>query len=210
MRRYIDVTVPFRDGMMCFPGDPPCRIKPYWEISKGDTVNLSTIDMGSHTGTHIDAPKHFIDNGKAVDELDIRHFIGRAKVFDFTAEAECVDLTALEGLDIGEGDIVLFKTRNSRLMHSQTFPEDFVYITPAAARWLTERRIATLGFDFLSIDKYGSSDFSAHYAILGAGIVIIEGLDLSGVEAGEYEIIALPMLIAGGNGSPVRVFLKPV
>ena len=208
MSEYIDVTIPFRDGMMCFSTDPPCRIKPHREIGKGDIVNLSVIDMGSHTGTHIDAPKHFIDEGRTIDELDTRHFIGRTKVFDFSDKEECIELSDVQGLDIGEGDIVLFKTRNSLLMRGQTFNEDFVYLTPPAAEWIRDRGIVTLGFDFLSIEKYGSEDFGAHYALLGAGIVIIEGLDLTDVEAGDYEIIALPMLIAGGNGSPVRVLLK--
>ena len=208
MSEYIDVTVPFRDGMMCFPTDPPCRIKPFMEISKGDIVNLSVLDMGSHTGTHMDAPRHFIDDGPAIDELSTRHFLGRAKLFDFTGKETCIDLADVKGLDIGEGDIVLFKTRNSALMRDTVFHTDFVYLTPEAARWLADRGIVTFGFDYLSIEGYGAEDFGAHYAILGAGIVIIEGLDLSDVGAGEYEIIALPMLIAGGNGSPVRVLLK--
>jgi len=208
MSEYIDVTVPFRDGMMCFTTDPPCRITSHWEIAKGDIVNLSVIDMGSHTGTHIDAPKHFIDEGRTVDELDAKHFIGRAKLFDLTGVDTSIDLADVQGLDIEKGDIVLFKTRNSQLMRGQTFEEDFVYLTPDAAKWLADRGIVTLGFDFLSIEKFGSKDFGAHYAVLGAGIMIIEGLDLTEADAGEYEIIALPMLIAGGNGSPVRVLLK--
>lgn len=193
---------------MTYLSDPPCRITPFMEIGKGDIVNLSVLHMGSHTGTHMDAPRHFIDDGLAIDNLSLRHFLGRAKVFDFSGKETCIDLSDVTGLDIGEGDIILFKTRNSVLMRDTVFHTDFMYLTTDAARWLADKKIATLGFDYLSIERYGSEDFGAHYAILGAGIVIIEGLDLTDVEAGEYEIIALPMLIAGGNGSPVRVLLK--
>ena len=209
MKSYIDVTVPFEDGMMCFPTDPQCSIKPHWSIKNGDLVNLSVLDFGSHTGTHIDAPNHFVDSGKTVDQLDIRCFIGKAKVFDFSGKERCIDIGDVEGLNIGKGDIVLFKTTNSALMRAQIFREDFVYITPAAARWLADKKIATLGFDFLSVEEFGGGEgYGAHYALLGAGIVIIEGLDLTGIKAGEYEIISLPMLIKGGNGSPIRVLLK--
>ncbi len=209
MRGYIDVTVPFEDGMMCFPTDPQCSIKPHWAIKNGDIVNLSLLNFGSHTGTHIDAPNHFIDGGKTVDQLDIRCFIGRAKVFDFSDKTCCIGIGDVEGLDIGEGDIVLFKTKNSALMRAQTFREDFIFITPEAASWLAGKKIATLGFDFLSVEEFGGGDgFGAHYALLGAGIVIIEGLDLTEITAGAYDMVSLPMLIKSGNGSPIRVLLK--
>lgn len=211
MHGYYDVTVPFKNGMMCFPTDPQCRISTHWAIKKGDIVNLSILEFGSHTGTHIDAPKHFIDNGKTVDELDNCCFIGQAKVFDFSHLSCCIDISDLEGMDIRKGDIVLFKTTNSSLMRTQTFSEDFVFITSAAAEWLAEKRIATLGFDFLSVEKYGGGDsFGAHYALLGSNVVIIEGLDLTEITAGVYEMISLPMLIKGGNGSPIRVLLKKI
>ncbi len=209
MYGYIDVTVPFYDGMMCFPTDPQCSIKPHWSVKNGDIVNLSILNFGSHTGTHIDAPNHFIDSGKTVDMLDIGCFVGRAKVFDFSDKPCCIDTGDVEGLDIGKGDIVLFKTKNSSLMREQTFREDFVYISPDAAKWLAVKGIATLGFDFLSVEKFGGGDgFGAHYALLGAGVVIIEGLDMTDITAGVYEIVSLPMLIKGGNGSPIRVLLK--
>lgn len=211
MNDYIDVTVPFTDGMMSFPTDPQCRIRPHWTIENGDIVNLSILEFGSHTGTHIDAPKHFTDNGKTVDELDIRCFIGRAKVFDFSDRLGSISISDVEGLNICEGDIVLFKTANSALMRKQVFRKDFVFISPAAAAWLAQKRIATLGFDFLSVEKFGGGDgFGAHHALLGAGIVIIEGMDLTEAEAGGYEMISLPMLIKGGNGSPIRVLLSKI
>jgi arylformamidase len=203
---YIDVTVPFRDKMMCFPGDPPCTITPHWQIKKGDIVNLSVLCMGSHTGTHIDAPNHFIDQGKTVEELPIEHFIGRAKVFEFLNK-DYIDIQDIDNLGIVKNDIIIFKTDNSEYMKIGVFKEDFTYITPEAARFLAEKGILTLGFDFLSIEKFGSKDFGAHYALLGAGVVLIEGMDLTQISQGQYDMISLPMLIAGGNGSPIRVLL---
>lgn len=192
--------------MMCFPTDPQCSIEPYWTIQKGDIVNLSVFSFGSHTGTHIDAPYHFIDSGKRIDELNMHHFIGNAKVFAFEGK-DCIDYHDVAGLGIQEGDIVLFKTKNSEYMRNRTFREDFAYITRAAAGYLADREIATLGFDFLSIEQFGSKDFPAHNALLGKGIVIIEGLNLTEVDAGEYQMLSLPMLVKGGNGSPIRVLL---
>ncbi len=206
MKKYRDVTVPFSDKMMCFPTDPQCSIEPHWTIKKGDAVNLSVFCFGSHTGTHIDAPCHFIDSGKTIDQLGMQYFLGTAKVFGFPDQS-CIDIADVSGLEIQKGDIVLFKTKNSRYMRMGTFREDFTYITGAAAQYLAEREISTLGFDFLSIEQFGSEAFSAHYAVLGKGIVIIEGLDLTDVQPGEYDMVSLPMLVNGGNGSPIRVLL---
>ncbi len=207
MKKTYDVTVPMRDRMACFPTDPPCEIKKHWSIQDGDFVNLSVYCFGSHTGTHIDAPNHFVDSGKTVDQLGPEYFIGRAKVFDLTGR-DAIGADDLAGLDIKNGDIIFFKTKNSAYMHEGVFREDFAYLTGEAAKLLAEAGIRTLGFDFLSVEKYGSEDFPAHYALLGAGIVIIEGLNLTGVQSGEYDLISLPMLAAGGNGSPIRVLLQ--
>jgi len=206
LKRYIDVTVPIRDQMACFPTDPSCKVRRHWSIQKGDTVNLSVYCFGSHTGTHIDAPRHFVDAGKTVDQLGMEHFIGKVKVFEFPGR-DFIDAPDLDGLDIQTGDIVFFKTKNSAFMHAGVFREDFTYLTGKAAGILAGKKIRTLGFDFLSVEKYGSKDFPAHYALLGAGIVIIEGLDLTEVRPGIYEVVSLPMLAAGADGSPIRVLL---
>jgi arylformamidase len=211
MSDYIDVTVGFQDGMMCFPTDPQCSIFDHWAIKNGDVVNLSILNFGSHTGTHIDAPKHFCDNGKTIDQLDIKNFIGKTKIFDLSHLSHCIDVPDVKELDIQKDDIVFFKTKNSQLMQRQKFQEDFVFITPAAATWLAEKEILTLGFDYLSVEEYGGgAGYGAHYALLGAGVVIIEGLNLIKVCEGTYEIISLPMLITGGNGSPIRVLLRKI
>jgi arylformamidase len=206
MKNYKDVTVPFADKMMCFPTDPQCSIQPHWTIKKGDAVNLSVFCFGSHTGTHIDAPFHFTDTGKTVDQLDMHHFLGTAKVFEFLNQP-CIDMQDVSGLPVQKGDIVLFKTKNSRYMREGTFREDFAYITGEAAEYFADIKISTLGFDFLSIEQFGSKTFPAHHAIIGGGIVIIEGLDLTDVRPGEYDMVSLPMLVKGGNGSPIRVLL---
>lgn len=208
MKSYVDVTVPIRDNMPGFPGDPRCRVTPHQAIGKGDAVNLTRLSFGSHTGTHIDAPSHFIAGGRSVDALDVKCFIGKAKVLDFSDRPCRIDTADIAAHDIRPDDIVLLKTSNSRLMRSQTFREDFVYITPAAAAFLAEKRIATVGFDFLSIEKYDDAGFGAHRALLGAGVAVIEGLDLTDIAAGDYEIIALPLRIENCDGSPARVLLK--
>ena len=177
-------------------------------ISGGDIVNLTEISLSAHTGTHIDAPYHFFDDGKKIDELDETQLIGIAKVFDLSDKQYYIDKNDLAKKSIDKGDIVLLKTKNSSRLNEDSFFEDYVYINEEAAAYLAEREIATLGFDYLSPDAYGDPDYPCHQLLLGRGTVIIEGLNLSDIEEGEYEIIALPLKIADGDGAPARVLLK--
>jgi arylformamidase len=203
---FHDITLDFTPEMLIFPGDPQLEIMEHMLKSKGDVVNLSILTFGSHTGTHIDAPKHFVDSGKTVDQLALDHFIGTAKVFEIP-EVLAITVKDLKPLNILKDDIVLLKTLNSPWLHEDKFHTDFAYLTPEAAKYLAEIGIKTLGFDYLSIDKYNSNDFGAHYALLGQGIVIIEGLVLRDIRPGQYQMVALPIKIKGGNGSPVRAVL---
>jgi arylformamidase len=203
---FHDVTLEFSPDSVVYPGDPRVTIEEFGSISKGDKCNLSFITFGSHTGTHVDAPKHFYDDGLTVDQLPLEHFIGVAKVFEVKAE-EAIATADLEEHEIKPNDIVLLKTRNSSLVTKAGFETGFVYFTPEAARYLAEIGIRTLGFDYFSVDKFDGAGAEAHYALLEKNIVIIEGLNLSGIEPGEYEMVALPLKIKGGNGSPVRVVL---
>lgn len=205
-RIYHDITMDFSEDIAVFPGDPKITIKEHMSIAKGDIVNLSMITFGSHTSTHIDAPRHFFDQGLSVDELPLEHFMGKAKVFEFQ-NRDAITAEDLHGLDIQKGDIVLFKTRNSSFLKDRSFHKDFVYIAPDAARYLVEAEIKTVGIDYLTIDPFGGNGFESHYALLGKGIVLIEGLDLEVIQPGEYEISALPVKIKNGNGSPVRAVL---
>jgi arylformamidase len=171
-------------------------------------VNLTDISMSAHTGTHMDAPAHFIKEGKTIDEIGFKHLIGKAKVLDFSDKEYYIDATDLENKGIEKGDIVLLKTKNSeRLLETEYF-YDYVYLTEEAAAFLTDKQVATVGLDFLTIDAPETPDYPCHYILLGQEIVIIEGLNLSEVSAGEYWMIALPMKIMGADGAPARVLLK--
>lgn len=205
-RRYYDVSMALCEEIPVFPGDPGLEITSHMSISNGDKANVSVISMGSHTGTHIDAPKHFIDTGAAIDELPPEYFMGEAKVFEIP-DKDAVTFEDISSLDIEKGDIVLFKTRNSKERKTREFNKNSVYIAPDAASYLAEIGIKTVGIDYLSVERFGSEFCEVHHTLLESGIVIIEGLNLDGIKPGKYEISALPLKISGGNGSPARVVL---
>jgi arylformamidase len=208
MTKIIDVTVPLSAGLPTFPGDPPFRCEPTHRMKDGEDYNVSRLTMGTHAGTHVDAPYHFLADGTTVDELPLEILIGKARVVDLGGR-DLVDRADLEALDLREDLRVLLKTRNSGQLRQQAFQEDYVYLTPDAATYLAQVGIKLVGFDYLSIEKFGSREFAAHKALLEAGVVIVEGLDLSEVEPGEYDMTCLPLRIAGGDGSPARVVLRP-
>ena len=205
--KIYDVTVPLTKDIIVYPGDPPVRIERKATLNRdGAKANVSRYAFGSHTGTHIDAPLHFIENGATVDQLPLSLLIGRARVVEVTAPR--IDETALEEFDFTPDARVLFKTRNSYLWSQKKFVEDYVYITPGAARALVNEGIKVVGIDYLSVEKFGVETFDTHLILLQAGTVIIEGLDLREVEPGDYELICLPMKFQGGDGSPARVILR--
>jgi arylformamidase len=208
MTKIIDVTVPLSAELPTFPGDPPFRSEPTHRMKDGEDYNVSQLTMGTHAGTHVDAPFHFLADGTTVDELPLEILIGKARVVDLGGR-DLVDRADLEALDLREDLRVLLKTRNSGQLRQQAFQEDYVYLTPDAATYLAQVGIKLVGFDYLSIEKFGSREFAAHKALLEAGVVIVEGLDLSEVEPGEYDMTCLPLRIAGGDGSPARVVLRP-
>ena len=205
--KIFDVTVPISKDLVVYPGDPPIKIERKNAIDKNDSkFNLSRYSFGSHTGTHVDPPFHFIENGVTVDNLPLELLIGRARVVEIAAP--CIDETVLAEVDLTEDVRVLFKTRNSYLWGQKKFVEDFVYIAPGGARELVNRGIKVVGLDYLSVEKYGAAEPETHLTLLGAGTVIIEGLDLSEVDAGDYEMICLPLRIKDGDGAPARVILR--
>jgi len=208
MSKIIDVTVPLSPELPTFPGDPPVQIESTHRIADGQPYNVTRLTIGSHAGTHVDAPYHFLADGSRVDELPLEILIGKARVVSVTAR-EAVDRRDLEELDLRDDLRVLLKTRNSGQLQQPAFLEDFVHLTPDAATYLAQVGIKLVGWDYLSIEKYQSRDFAAHRALLEAGVVIVEGLDLSQVDPGEYEMICLPPRIAKGDGAPARVVLKP-
>lgn len=207
---WIDVSVPIRAGMVHWPGDPEVRIERVSEIAGGASANLTHLDLGAHTGTHMDAPVHFVEGGAGIDSMPPEATIGPAQVIEIS-DPVSIKADELRGHEPREGERVLFKTRNSTEAWGKgdQFAEDFVYIAAEGARYLAERGVRTVGVDYLSVGGYECDSVETHVALLEAGIWIIEGLNLSAVGAGEYELVCLPLKIAGSDGAPARAFLRP-
>jgi len=209
MKTY-DVTVRLSNEVLIWPGDPAFSTRPFKSMARGDRSNVTQVDMGVHTGTHIDAPFHFEPDGAGVDELSLDVLIGPCRVLDLTGPEECVDRSRLASLDLDGVTRLLFKTRNSKWWESpnEPFHSDFVYLALDGAEYLVERGVKLVGIDYLSIEKYKNPGHPTHHALLRNGVVIIEGLNLTGVPAGEYELIALPLRLKGADGAPTRVVLR--
>jgi arylformamidase len=207
---WIDVSVTLRSGMAHWPGNPPVDIRRQLNLARGDAANVSQLSMGSHTGTHMDAPLHFFADGQGLEEMDLEAVIGPARVIEIT-DSESVRPAELEEHEIGAGERVLFKTRNSPAAWERgSFVEDFVYLSEEAADHLARRAVRCVGVDYLSIGGFHADGAAIHRAILGAGIWVIEGLDLTGVAPGLYELICLPLRIASSDGAPARAVLRPL
>jgi arylformamidase len=207
MSRYIDVTVPLSPSVPTFPGDPRFEMDFPHRIADGKPYNVARIQMGVHSATHVDAPFHFKADGATVDALPLEILIGKCRVLEI-ADRERIERAELQKADLRDDIRLLLKTRMSGQLRNPEFQEDFVHLTPEAAEYLVQAGIKLLGIDYLSIEKFGSTGFEAHHALLGAGVIVIEGLDLSDVEAGDYDLICLPLRIAGADGAPARVVLK--
>lgn len=208
--QWIDISVSLRDAMVHWPGDPPISIRRVKDMEHGDTANLSMISMGAHSGTHIDAPIHFIQQGDGVDKMPLDATVSRARVIDIR-DPESIKPEELLRHHIRRGERILFKTQNSSsTWQTNVFVEDFVFISDKAASFLAERGVRIVGFDYLSVDSLKRGGSHVHKTLLGAGIWIIEGLDLSQVSAGNYELICLPLKPEQGDGAPAKAILRRV
>ncbi len=205
----IDVSLLVHEDMLFWPNDPKFQREWVAKIFEGKNANLSKITLGSHTGTHIDAPYHFLDHGKTLESIDISRFYGFAKVFEIKNPNK-IFLKDIEALPIEEGDIVLFKTKNSLLLKENIFHNDYVGLSLEAARYLADKNVKTIGIDYLSIGPRGDEGREVHRVLLSKEIGIIEGLSLLEVKEGKYFMMALPLKIKGGEGSPVRAILLPI
>ena len=205
---WIDVSVPLRSGMVRWPDNPPVEIERTLDVERGDVATVSRISMGSHTGTHMDAPLHFVRGGDGMDRMPLDATMGPARVIGIE-DPVSVKREELEPHGIGRGERVLFKTLNSaRRWWAEDFMEDFVYVSEGAALYLAELGVRTVGVDYLSVGGFLEDGVETHQALLGAGIWVIEGLDLSGVEPGEHELICLPLKVEDGDGAPARAILR--
>jgi len=200
-----DLSLPISPTMVTWPGDPAVRIEPRLRIARGHAANVSELYLGSHTGTHVDPPYHFDDSGVRVDELPLEVLIGRTWVYEFESRGK-IDVSDLQGNVPQDAVRLLLKTANSDLWGRGVteFTPDFVVITTEAAHWIVQRGIKLLGVDYLSVERPGSVEHPVHHALLGAGVIVVEGLDLSSLESGWYNLYCLPLRVAGGDGAPAR------
>lgn len=198
----IDISWPLEDGMTVYPDNPPVKIE---QLNTKHTV-ISKIEMGSHTGTHVDVPAHAMEEGRTLGNISLTHFIGPAQVVDLSEVTDVIRVSDLEDKDIPPGGRVLLKTKNSSLS-TETFSGDYVSLDGDAAEYLTKKRVQLIGIDYLSIKKRGDSDQRAHTALLEANIPIIEGLRLADVQEGNYILSALPLKFDNLGGSPLRAIL---
>jgi arylformamidase len=207
---WIDISAPIYSGMVHWPGDPAVLIERVHELARGDAANVSKLELGAHTGTHMDAPRHFLADGAGLDEMPLDATIGPARVIGIE-HPQAVLPAELEGHNLQPGERVLFRTRNSeRCWNNDQFVEDYVYISAAAARFLVQRQVRTVGIDYLSVGGYVHDGVETHQILLGAGIWLIEGLKLSAVKPGAYELICLPLRVVGADGAPARAILRAV
>lgn len=208
--KWIDISVSLHPGMVHWPGDPTPRFQRILDLARGDACTVSTLDMSAHTGTHIDAPLHYLRAGKSLDALPLDAAIGRARVI---ALDDPVSIAAdeLRRHRIRRGERLLFKTANSsRCWGTDWFIEDFVHVSTPAARFLAERRVRTVGVDYLSVGAFRNGGEETHRTLLEAGIWIIEGLNLARAEPGRYDLVCLPLRLAGAEGAPARAILRRV
>ncbi|MBF0485488.1 MAG: cyclase family protein [Candidatus Omnitrophica bacterium] len=207
--RYIDISLPVSPGMVHWPGVPGVEFEATASMARGDASNDTTIRMNVHTGTHVDAPFHFVREGKGADQLAVDDLIGTVRVFDL-GDVDKIDAHLLDGLKIPpQTKRVLFKTRNSGAWQklSHVFDRSFVALTADGAQWIVDHEIRLVGVDYLSVQRFSDGP-QTHQILLGAGVIALEGLNLGHVLPGEYELICLPVKLAGVDGAPARAILK--
>ena len=203
-----DVTVPISNAMPVWPGDPAVELTPtsHQSRDKTHTVHLTAIQMSSHTGTHVDAPVHMIKGGKRLGDFDLSVFVGKATVFEIPA-VRAIGPDQLLKFNWTGVERALLKTDNSNHWQDGKFYEEFVYLEPAGAQFLADRGVRLVGIDYLSIDKFQSESHPSHFVLMKNDIMILEGLNLSAVPAGNYTIYALPLNLQDADGAPTRVIL---
>ena len=207
-----DVTVPLRNGLPTWPGDPLVDINDFRSLSNGDGANVTALNFGAHSATHVDAPAHFIEGATKVESLDLNVLIGEAEVVEVPEDAYAITKEFVLAHCSPGAQRILFKTRNSAFWDQPKleFRRDFTYLDLEAAQTLVQRGAKLVGIDYLSIEKFDSEKHETHLALLSHGVVIVEGLNLSDIPAGKYELICLPLRLQSnqGDGAPARVVLR--
>ena len=210
---FYDLTMPLFPGQVVWPGDPAIEIAPLSDISSGEPTNISLLKLGSHTGTHIDAPRHILEQGAGVDRIPPEKLIGTAQILDLTSS--CEDLIFPKAIQQAgfcpNIPRVLFKTKNSSAGDDQKFRQfrqDYVSLAGEAAEWLIQKGVFLIGIDYLSIEAFDTKDYALHRLLLSQGVVLVEGIVLKNVPAGVYKLFCAPLKITQGDGAPARVFIK--
>jgi arylformamidase len=202
-----DATLPIHEGMLTFPGDPQFGLKPVAKICSGDPCNLSLMSIATHTGTHIDPPAHYFESGATVDQIPLSILVGQGIILDMRG-VRTIGRAELERSALGDHRRALFKTDNGPRLRESVFSEDYVHVTEEGADYLLEKGVALVGIDYLSIEKCDNPGAPVHKKLLGAGVLIVEGLNLVDIPAGPCKIYCLPLLLRGGDGAPARVLIE--
>ena len=208
---WIDVTATLDPATTpVYEGDAPMKFDFLKDMRRGDAFTLSVLSMGAHSGTHVDAPMHFVREGAAVDRLPLDALIGPARVIDIADAVQSIDATELNRHQWRGVERVLFRTRSSARgwMSSPTFHRDFAYVAPDAAQLLADAGVKLVGIDYISAEQFGAPAPRTHQILLGKEIPIVEGLSLAGVAAGDYDLIVLPIRVGGHEGAPARAVLR--
>lgn len=209
---FYDISVSVSNDLPTWPGDPAVNISDWRSLANGDGANLSMLNLGAHTGTHVDAPAHFIEGAGKVESLPLDALIGEVEVVLVPDEYRAIDEEFVRAHCPADAQRILFKTRNSAFWNEAQpeFHTDFTYLDLAAAQMLALRGVKLVGIDYLSIEKYNSPKHETHVALLSHGVVILEGVNLSDVSAGKYELICLPLRLRSnlGDGAPARAVLR--
>lgn len=207
MAIYYDISVPLVHEGLVYPGNPAISITPQQEVSKGASANVSTLSFGSHTGTHVDAMKHFFDDGLTVDALPLETLMGPCVLICVDDDVMSVGEEQLRRHELKSHTRILIKTRNSAFIREREFHKDYTYLAPDGAAYLAKLGVKLVGVDYLSIEQFHSGHHKTHRTLLEKGIVIVEGLDLSAPPMGPYELRVLPLRLAGLDGAPARAVL---
>jgi arylformamidase len=205
-----DISVTLKGGLPVWPGDPQFERTLIASMAQGAAANVSKLTMSAHTGTHVDAPVHFVAEGSGIEQLSLQTLVGPCLVCDVHPHGQHIDAAALDSLALPAGvKRLLLKTANSqrRLYDQSAFAEDFVALTVDGAQWLIEHGIALVGVDYLSVEPFQNSEPVVHRTLLSAGIVPVEGLNLAGIATGDYTLVCLPLKLAGSDGAPARAIL---
>lgn len=208
---WIDITAPIDPQKTpIYPGDAPAKLDFLQHMDRGGKLTLSAFSMGAHTGTHVDAPMHFIKGGASLDRIPLDTFMGHVRIIDCSAEALAIDATELSKHDWRGAQRIFFRTRNSRkaFMTNPVFHKDFTYLAPDAAQLLADAGVVLVGVDYISAEQFGAPEPRTHRALLGRDIPIVEGLMLEDVQPGDYELMLLPMRVIGHEAASARALIR--